>query len=158
MRNRKFRDRRNSPQYPLDTLHHLGYDCYGNVAIAGGVTINNITNVTNVTNVVQANGMNGCWSRKHWKGHYRKPGRNERPERKPELYKFFASCGILDHDKAVRHIDNGTFAGETVQCLGYASRDLSRNVRGIGHGIGQIGHAVGSLIGSVFSLVSDALK
>ena len=157
MRNRKFRDMRNSPQYPLDTLHHLGYDCYGNVAIAGGVTINNITNVTNVTNVANVVQANGCRSRKRWGGHYR-PERKERPERKPELYKFFASCGILDHDKAVRHIDNGTFAGETVQCLGYASRDLSRNVKGIGRGIGQIGHAVGGLIGSVFGLVSSALK
>lgn len=145
-------DRQNRAQYPID---HLGYDCYGNVAIAGGVTINNITNVTNVQ-------VNGHRPYKRWayggKKTHSKPRHLKHREHKPELLRFCGSCGILDADKARRRIDNGTFAEGTVDVLRYANHDLSKNVRGIAQGIGLIGGAVGRAIGGMFGLVARTLK
>ena len=146
-------DRQN--RYPI---HHLGYDCYDNVAISGGVTINNITNVTNVTNV-QVNGHrpHKRWSDGENKAHS-KPRHLKHRERKPELLRFFGSCGLLDSDKARRRIDNGTLTDGTVDVLRYTNRDLSKNVRGIAQGVGQISGAVGRAIGGIFGFVVRTLK
>lgn len=139
-------------------IDHLGYDCYGNVAIAGGVTINNITNVTHV-NVLQANGRATKLKHRSDGGHNRdRIAPRKHTERKPALFRFVASCGVIDQDKAVQHLDNGTFGREMLNCLSYTSRDLSHNAQGIGRGVCQIGRAVGTAIGSVFGLVAKVLE
>lgn len=137
---------------------YLGYDCYDNVAISGGMTINNITNVTNVTNVqVNEHMPHKRWSDSKKKIHSR-PRHFKHRERKPELLRFFGSCGLLDTDKVRRRIGNGTLTDGTVDVLRYTNRDLSKNVRGIAQGVGQIGGAVGRAIGGIFGFVVRTLK
>ena len=144
------RDRRNGraePYYP--------YGVYGQVQ-QQNITINNVT-VNSVTNVVNAVHVSGRKPRQY---HSRYPHKKrvQQHERKPELLRFVGSCGVLDQDKAVRRLDNGTFGTGVCEVLGHTNRDLARTVKGIGHGMCQIGRAVGDMIGGVFGLVADILK
>lgn len=125
------------------------YDTYDNrqVIAAENITINNITNIAYLPT--------GTAYSKHHRHPHRK--RRDKIERKPDLLPFYTSCGIVDRDKVMRISDEELFKG-TSDVVGYAVRDVGRNMRGAGKSIAQMGGCMCDLVGNLFGMVSELLK
>ena len=91
----------------------------GSTIYANTVNITNVTNVTRVTSV-----SHGSWNPNKRHKHIKHRRRGERP---PELFRFCASCGIIDHDKVSR-MSSGQVCEEATKVLGYTTRNLGRSV------------------------------
>ena len=125
--------------------NRLGCDYYENMIVGGDVIINNITHVSNITYVPNASKQHR--GRRH----------HERIERKPELLRFYQSCGLLGQDKVMRMSDRQLVYG-TAAVLGYAGRQLGCNFGGIGSGVVKMSRGVGGVVKSVFGMITTLLE
>ena len=117
----------------------------------------NITNVTNITNVAVFRGYGHQGKSKRRHGH-REVNRKEKP---PKLFRYGASCGMLDQD-VVANMSNEELCCESVKALGYSARGFGSCVCGIAREVGGVGrdacNVVGAIGGGLFKALWDIIK
>lgn len=114
--------------------HRRGKGRHGkyNMYHASGITINETNN--NITNITQVSGFpNGGGGR----GRKRHRHGGDRGDGKPELYRFFASCGMLDQHKAARMSDSDLI-GNALEIERYAGRRMKRHAENAVDAVAQI--------------------
>lgn len=113
----------------------------------------NITNVTHVTEVHVDGG-------REWKHRKRKHGHKDQEQsgrigRPPKLFRFFASCGILDRD-IVEGMGNGQIFQESANIVAYGAKGLSnctcRFAKGFASDVGEAASGLFDVISGVFGL------
>ena len=126
-----------------------GVPAYGMPYNSGTINITNVTNVTHVTSVTQVNHV----------GHKRCRERNKGSGlgRPPKLWRFCASCGILDNDR-LHGMSNGAIMHESAKAAGYAARKLGHNLSEMGSGVCQIVEGVAKGVASIVGAVVKACR
>ena len=130
---------------------------YGHRGNAGMVAYNVTDNsVTNVINTVMARSdWNSLNSWGGWNGYpdaeTRRRGRNrrdnrERHERKPKLWRYAKTFGLVDSDKVLR-MDDGEIAAEALNVMDYAARDVGKSIKGIGNNAVELAGSVAGIAG-----------
>lgn len=129
--------------------HNGQYPTYAN-----NVTITNVTNITNVTQVSSHVNGYGKPRRKHGNGHGFGDGRSDRP---PKLFRYCASCGLLDQDVASR-MSTGKMCEESVKALAYTARGVSSSVGGMARGFGRMGQGVAGMAKGIFGFIGALME
>lgn len=114
-----------------------GYNgVYGNYMPYGNIVVNNtyITNITNVSAYSHGSGRH----LKRLKHHDRKHEKREEP---PKLYRFCASCGLLDQDVAAS-LNAGELLSGGLAVARYGIRGAAKDARDIIHSGRDLGNAV----------------
>ena len=122
-----------------DTRQFLGGDYYDSIVTAGDI---NNTFVTNVTNVRVTKGYGAANA--HKRPHRARKHFGEKRKRPPKLFRYCASCGILDGD-VVHGMSSGQLCDESVKVMGYAAKGIASNIHGMAHDTCDIVHAAGKL-------------
>ena len=127
---------------------------YKNLIIAHKIEMNNIIAAGTLQRPYKKH-RNG-WGHGGW-------GKKRRRERKPELWNFCQTCGLLDQDKVMRMSDGELVEG-AVDVMRYASHDFSNRARGFcegmaqaGRGTVELGKCACGLVKSAYNLVSSIL-
>lgn len=111
----------------------------------GDVYYDNHTSITNVTNVTNVEYGGGRRHERHKHGQNRDHG-----DKKPEMFRFFASCGIADREKAAKR-SNGQLFDDAIEIERYAGREFSKSASLAARGAGKIG---GALVDGVCGILS----
>jgi len=132
--------------------HYLPHD-YKNIIMAHKIEMNNIIAAGTLQRPYK--------KRRNGWGHGGSWGKKRRHERKPKLWNFFQSCGLLDQDKVMRMSD-GELAEGAVDVMRYASHDLSNHARGFcegmaqaGRGTVELGKCACGIVKCTFNLISS---
>lgn len=117
----------------------------------------NITNVNNITNVTQISTYVNGYGRtrgKRGKRMGKGDGRNDRP---PKLFRYCASCGILDQDVA-SSMSTGRMCDESVKSLSYTAKGLSSSIGGMAKGVSRMGNGVAEMAMGVFGFIGALIR
>ena len=121
-----------------------GYGCYRPSYGGDTYVTNNITNVTNIE----------YKAHKH-RSHHNGWGHG-RKDRKPKLYRFCASGGLLDQDKVMRMSD-GELIGGILEANKYAAGNLAGDVGKICKGGAGVVHGVFRGAFRVVEFIADGI-
>ena len=124
-----------------DTRQFLGGSYYDSFVTAGDINNNFVTNVTNVR-VTKGYGTDA--NKRPHRARKHLGGKKKRP---PKLFRYCASCGILDGD-VVYGMSNGEMCDESVKVIKYASGELVDS-------IGRIGNDVCGVAGNLCGFASN---
>ena len=120
---------------------------FGHMRHMGPIYTNNL-NVNNVTNVAYLPGY--CHHGKYKRNRRNSWGRRE--ERPPKLFRYSASCGLLDQDVVARMSNEELLLG-SAENMGYVARGFGSSVGRIANDVGMIG----SGLLKIFTSIGDAL-
>lgn len=152
--------RKNSYRNSGNSVKRIGYGnvgAYGNCVRGGNITINNVTHVTHVTHVhnTQVNHVPRDWGRpsgkKRWDGKRR--GKGDGLGRKPELWRFVASCGLLDQDKFARMSEPEMVAG-IADVMRYNTKRAGECIEGLEEGTATIFRGIGKVFKGICDIFS----
>ena len=124
---------------------------------AGDVYVNNgpttyVTNVTNIVNCSRVDSGHGKW-RSHGRKRHGKRRGGDGHGKPPKLFRFCASCGIMDQDVAYGMSDGEMLDG-AVDVVKYSAHGLSRCAgrfaRGVSHDIKRTCRGIRQIFSSIF--------